>query len=114
MFQQMMQVQQQPPPVPPLNMAGIQPNFEVPGLAQKIQEGDFSEYLALLFHESVPKELVVEPELNRQAIHFVAHFGNMEVMKALVEHFEVDLFALDGNGYNVVHYAASSGEIEML
>jgi ankyrin repeat protein len=99
-------------------MLGIQPNLDpdTKDFNQELINGNFTPFLALLYNEFefVTKQHIVDVSLMRQAVHLVSHFGDIQTMRALVEHFMVELFEIDNNGYHSIHYACSSGEIAML
>ena len=102
----------------PLGMFGAQPQLdpEAQDLNQQCKDGNFKPFIALLATNSdkVDKQHVVEPQLNRQVVHLACHHGDMAALRALNERFQADLSVIDNSKYSAMHYAASSGQVEVL
>ena len=82
---------------------GIQPEVTKPeGLDfyDEMHRGNFLPFLALLHqqHPSVSPNMIIDLNTRRQVVHLVAHFGQVLTMRALAEHFYVELFETDANG----------------
>ncbi|CAI2359157.1 unnamed protein product [Moneuplotes crassus] len=92
-------------------------NFDpnnVINVVQSCIEGQFKPLLACIQRGFINKDVVIDPQIGRRAIHLIAHFGNIKAMRVINEVCEADMTAKDFQGLNVFHYASGSGEIETL
>jgi ankyrin repeat protein len=77
-------------------------------------DGSFKPFLACVQLGYIDKDYLIDPQLGRKVIHLIAHFGNVKSMRVIHEIWKADIKTKDYQGLNPLHYAAGSGELEML
>lgn len=81
---------------------------------QRILRGSFLPVMLLLQRGQLAVDQIWDPTIGTQLIHFVAHFGKVKPLRALVEIFNADVNARDYRRLTPLHSAALGGEIATL
>ena len=98
-----------------LDNTGYEDDHGVPvSIKNRIFRGSFLPAMLLLQRGQIDVHQVWEPTVGSQLIHFVAHFGKIKPMRAIVEVFHADVNSRDYRSITPMHSAAIGGEIATL